>query len=158
MTEETFNPRENVTEGINIQSWLLNVNNQSIKLDLWDFDGQKIYYATHQLFLTRHTLYILVFSIRNYYVAINHLEFLDYWLHMIEIFGDNSPILIVENKNKFDERSVDIDHNQQALISKYINNIKGIFSVSCLTGEGIDDLRDCIKQTGQWEVYGCQIR
>jgi small GTP-binding protein len=148
LTEKTFNPRENVTEGIDIVSWLLNINDQSIKLNLWDFGGQEIYYATHQLFLTRRTLYILVFNIRNYVVS-NHLEFLDYWLHMIEIFGNNSPILIVENK--FDERSVDINHNQQALISKYINNInikgniKGIFSVSRL--EGIDDLRDFIKQT-----------
>jgi GTPase SAR1 family protein len=64
LTEKTFKPHENITEGIDIKSWLLDINDQSIKLDLWDFGGQEIYHATHQLFLTRRTLYLLVLNNR----------------------------------------------------------------------------------------------
>jgi small GTP-binding protein len=138
LTEETFKERENVTEGINIQSWLLNINDQSIKLDLWDFGGQEIYYATHQLFLTRRTLYILVLNSR----VSEEENRAEYWLKMIEAFGGNSPVLIVGNKS--DEQPLDI--NRKALLSKY-SNIQAILEVSCLTGAGIDSLRDSIKQT-----------
>ena len=138
LTDGAFITYENVTEGIDIKSWLLNINDQSIKLDLWDFGGQEIYYATHQLFLTRRTLYILVLNSR----VSEEENRAEYWLKMIEAFGGNSPVLIVGNKS--DEQPLDI--NRKALLSKY-SNIKGIFEVSCLTGRGIDDLRYGIKQT-----------
>lgn len=138
LTEKTFKPHENITEGIDIKSWLLDINDQSIKLDLWDFGGQEIYHATHQLFLTRRTLYLLVLNNR----VSEEENRLEYWLKMIEILGENSPILIVGNKS--DEQPLDI--NRKALLSKF-PNIKGIFEVSCLTGRGIDELRYGIKQT-----------
>ena len=138
LTKKTFKPHENITEGIDIVSWLLDINDQSIKLDLWDFGGQEIYHATHQLFLTRRTLYLLVL---NNCVSEEENR-LEYWLKMIEILGENSPILIVGNKS--DEQPLDI--NRKALLSKF-PNIKGIFEVSCLTGRGIDELRYGIKQT-----------
>jgi internalin A len=137
LTDGAFITYENVTEGIDIKSWLLNINDQSIKLDLWDFGGQEIYYATHQLFLTRRTLYLLVLNNRNSEKE-NRLE---YWLKIIEIFGDTPSILIVGNQS--DEQPLDI--NRKALLSKF-PNIEGIFEVSCLTGEGIDSLRNFIKQ------------
>lgn len=138
LTDKTFKTNENMTEGIDIKSWLSNIDDQSIKLDLWDFGGQEIYYATHQLFLTRRTLYLLVLNNR----VSEEENRLEYWLKMIEILGENSPILIVGNKS--DEQPLDI--NRKALLSKF-PNIKGIFEVSCLTGRGIDELRYGIKQT-----------
>lgn len=138
LTDGTFNTHEDITKGIDIKSWLLDIDDQSIKLDLWDFGGREIYYATYQLFLTRRTLYILVLNNR-FFEKSNRLE---YWLKTIEIFGGNSPILIVGNRS--DEMPLHI--NRKALLSKF-PNIKGIFEVSCKTGAGIDSLRDSIKQT-----------
>jgi internalin A len=138
LTEKTFNPHENITEGLDIKSWFLNINDQSIKLDLWDFSFLEIYHATHQLFLTRRTLYILVLNSR----LSEEENRIEYWLKLIETFGDQSPVIIVGNKR--DEQPLDI--NRKALLEKY-PNIKDIFEVSCLTGEGIDTLRDFIKQT-----------
>jgi internalin A len=138
LTDETFKTHENITEGLDIKSWFLNINDQSIKLGLWDFGGQEIYYATHQLFLTRRTLYILVLNSR----LSEEENRIEYWLKLIETFGDQSPVIIVGNKR--DEQPLDI--NRKALLEKY-PNIKDIFEVSCLTGEGIHTLRDFIKQT-----------
>jgi len=138
LTDRTFDTSENMTGGIDVKSWLLNINDQSIKLDLWDFGGQEIYHATHQLFLTRRTLYLLVLNNR----ASEEENRLEYWLKIIETFGGNSPILIVGNKS--DEQPLEI--HRKALLSKY-PNIQAILEVSCLTGAGIDSLRDFIKQT-----------
>ena len=52
-----FNPKENKTEGINIQPWQLQVDSRQIKLNVWDFGGQEIMHATHQFFLTKRSLY-----------------------------------------------------------------------------------------------------
>ena len=138
LTDRTFDTNENITREIDIKSWLLNINDQSIKLDLWDFGRQEIYHATHQLFLTRRTLYILVLNSR----VSEEENRAEYWLKIIETFGGNSPVLIVGNKS--DQQPLDI--NRKALLSKY-PNIQAILEVSCLTGAGIDSLRDSIKQT-----------
>ena len=51
LTHDTFNKTyENITDRLDVKSWWLNINDQSIKLDLLDFSVQEIYYATHQLF------------------------------------------------------------------------------------------------------------
>lgn len=34
-------------------------------LNIWDFAGKEVYYATHQLFLTRRALYIFVFNLTH---------------------------------------------------------------------------------------------
>jgi small GTP-binding protein len=135
LTDGTFKPHENRTQGLDIRPLWLNINDQSIKLDLWDFGGQEIY----KLFLTRRsTLYILVLN--NRFLEKGNRP--EYWLKIIETFGGNSPVLLVGNGS--DEEHLHINRN--ALISKY-PNIKGFFEVSCKTGEGIDDLRNFIKQT-----------
>ena len=34
-------------------------------MNIWDFGGQEIYYATHQFFLTKRSLYVLVIDNRK---------------------------------------------------------------------------------------------
>jgi GTPase SAR1 family protein len=65
---------------------------RSFRLNLWDFGGQQIYKATHRFFLSKRTLYALV--------ADNRKEDTDYnyWLHIIEMFGADSPVLIILNE------------------------------------------------------------
>ena len=105
LTDGTFKSNENTTKGIDIKSWLLDIDDQSIKLDLWDFGGQEIYYTTYQLFLTRQrTLYILLLN--------NRVSEQGYWLNVIELFGGNSPVLIVGSQSDGQPLAID----QQALI------------------------------------------
>ncbi|HIK07103.1 MAG TPA: leucine-rich repeat domain-containing protein [Trichormus sp. M33_DOE_039] len=132
-----FDPHENKTEGINIQNWQVTINDQPIRLNVWDFGGQEIMHATHQFFLTKRSLYLLVLDAR----VDERQNELEYWLKIIHSFGGDSPIIIVGNK--IDQQSLDID--EKGLCNKY-PNIKDIVSVSCATGKGVPELRSIITR------------
>ncbi|GCL40268.1 small GTP-binding protein [Sphaerospermopsis reniformis] len=136
LIEKKFDPNESKTEGINIQNWQLKVNNQDIRLNIWDFGGQEIMHATHQFFLTKRSLYLLVINAREDEQQ-NRLE---YWLKIIQSFGSDSPIILVGNKT--DEHPLDLD--QRGLRQKY-TNIKEIVPISCKTGEGLQQLLSVIE-------------
>ncbi|MEG3989361.1 leucine-rich repeat protein [Microcoleus sp. S28C3] len=135
LTDNKYNPNEPQTDGLNITDWKIIVNTKPVKLNVWDFGGQEIYHATHQFFLTKRSLYLLVCNCRTSEDE-NRLE---YWLKLIESFGDASPVIIVGNK--CDEQPLDL--NRKALRDKY-PNIKAILETSCQSGTGIDELRSAI--------------
>ncbi|MBD2510555.1 leucine-rich repeat domain-containing protein [Nostoc muscorum FACHB-395] len=135
LIDNCYNPQERKTEGISIRNWQIPVNNQLIRLNVWDFGGQEIMHATHQFFLTKRSLYLLVLDSR-----VDELQNkLEYWLKIIQSFSNDSPILIVGNK--IDQHPLDID--QRGLRQKY-PAIKGIMSISCQTGEGLEQLQSAI--------------
>lgn len=91
------------TEGININSWVvpkekIQLINPAIERDfqinIWDFGGQEIYHSTHQFFLTKRSLYLLVTESRK---EDSHDDFF-YWLNIIKLLGEKSPVLMVLNK------------------------------------------------------------
>ncbi|WP_013320928.1 COR domain-containing protein [Gloeothece verrucosa] len=129
---DSFTANQAKTDGINIVPWNLDVNGNNIKLNVWDFGGQEIYHATHQFFLTKRSLYILVINNRQSEEQ-NRIE---YWLKLIQTFGGDSPIIIVGNRR--DEHLIDV--NQPRLQEKY-KNIKAFIQTSCKTGDGIQELR-----------------
>jgi len=135
LVENRFNPHENITEGIDIKQWGVTVNGQDIRLNIWDFGGQEIMHATHQFFLTKRSLYLLVLDAR----LTEEENRIEYWLKMIQSFGGNSPIIIVGNK--IDQQSLDID--QRGLQAKY-KNIKAFVETSCRSGDGIEGLKAII--------------
>ncbi|MBC1256952.1 leucine-rich repeat domain-containing protein [Trichormus variabilis] len=125
------------TNGLNVETWNVQVNSKDIRLNVWDFGGQEIYHATHQFFLTKRSLYLLVCNCRTSEEE-NRIE---YWLKLIESFGGQSPVIIVGNKK--DEQPLDI--NRKALREKY-PNIQAIIETSCQDNIGIDELRTSIFQ------------
>jgi len=42
---------EKITDGIDITTWVVKHNNDSISFSVWDFAGQTVYYNTHQVIL-----------------------------------------------------------------------------------------------------------
>jgi internalin A len=135
LTGQPFDARERKTPGINIQPWMLANGDHSIRLNLWDFGGQKVMHNTHQFFLTKRSLYLLVLDNRKN-EAQNRIE---YWLKLIETYGNDSPVIIVGNCN--DENPLNL--KERTLRKKY-PQIKQVISTSCLTGNGIDELRQSI--------------
>ncbi|MCC3504776.1 MULTISPECIES: COR domain-containing protein [unclassified Microcoleus] len=135
LTHNQYNPNQPQTDGLNITNLQITVNTKPVKLNVWDFGGQEIYHATHQFFLTKRSLYLLVSNCRTSEDE-NRLE---YWLKLIESFGDASPVILVGNKS--DEQPLDL--NRKALRDKY-PNIKAIIETSCQSGTGIDELRSAI--------------
>jgi internalin A len=125
---EQFDKHEFQTHGINIRSWNAVRGNTYTKVNLWDFGGQEIMHATHQFFLSKRSLYILVLDGRKD-------EKTEYWLKHIESFGGNSPILVV--LNKIDEHP-SFEVNRRFLQEKY-SAIQGFYRVSCANGTGIQE-------------------
>ncbi|MAT98393.1 MAG: hypothetical protein CL608_14715 [Anaerolineaceae bacterium] len=131
-----FDETENQTEGINIESWSLDVNRPRqgvvpIALNIWDFGGQEIMHATHQFFLTKRSLYLLVLDARQG----EDEGRVEYWLALINSFAPDAPVLIVINKS--DQHQLDI--NRRGLQEKY-PAIKGFIRTSARSGQGIDQL------------------
>jgi internalin A len=131
------------TEGISINQWVVDsqskVENQKseIRLNIWDFGGQEIMHATHQFFLTKRSLYLLVLDSR----LTQEENRVEYWLKIIQSFSDESPVLIVGNK--IDQHPLDIDRT--GLQKKY-PNIIGILETSAATGAGIEELKAAITE------------
>ncbi len=138
-----FRMDETKTEGISIDHWQVDdqraIDNPppQFRLNLWDFGGQEIMHATHQFFLTKRSLYILVLDSR----LTQEENRVEYWLKIIQSFSDESPVLIVGNK--IDQHSLDIDRT--GLQKKY-PNIVGILEVSAATGAGIEELKAAITE------------
>jgi len=149
LTEDKFDPSENKTDGIDIRPWQVEVNGQSVRLNVWDFGGQEIMHATHQFFLTKRSLYVLVLDARLGEEE-NRLE---YWLKIIQSFGKDSPVIIVGNK--VDQQGLDLD--RRGLQAKYAN-IKAFVETSCRNKQGIDDLKAVItRQVGALEHIHDQL-
>jgi internalin A len=100
---EEFDGNEYQTQGINIKEWRFKNKKKEIKVNFWDFGGQEIMHATHQFFLSKRSLYILVLDSRREEKA-------EYWLKHIRSFGGDSPILVV--LNKIDENRLSQNSNQ----------------------------------------------
>lgn len=86
---------EDRTKGIDIQAMpIANIREANIPflMNVWDFGGQGYYHSTHQFFLTKRSLYVLLNNTR-----INKTDFND-WLQRISLFSDNSPVILVENE------------------------------------------------------------
>ncbi len=109
LTKAITNPNfklgdEESTEGININRWVIpkdeikNFNpriQRDLQVNIWDFGGQEIYHSTHQFFLTKRSAYLLVTESRK---EDRHDDFF-YWLNIIKLLGDKSPIILVLNKS-----------------------------------------------------------
>ncbi|MEM7115426.1 MAG: COR domain-containing protein [Chloroflexota bacterium] len=134
---QDFDAAESQTEGINIESWSLAVERRQqglvyVALNIWDFGGQEIMHATHQFFLTKRSLYLLVLDGRQG----EDEGRVEYWLALINSFAPDAPVLIVINKS--DQHHLDI--NRRGLQQKY-PAIKGFIRTSAHTGHGLERLK-----------------
>jgi internalin A len=133
-----FDANQAMTEGINVKRWPFKLaDDREISLNIWDFGGQEIMHATHQFFLTKRSLYIILIDAREG----EDNGKLEYWLKTAQKFGDNAPVLVVVNK-------IDIHPlhlNRRGLQDKY-KMIKGFLEISCKDGDGIKELKKAIGQ------------
>ncbi len=143
LVRDKYDPHEEKTEGIAIERWELPGQGadgdepEPICLNIWDFGGQEIMHATHQFFLTKRSLYLVLIDARQGEIEGN----IHYWLRIIQSYGGDAPVLIVTNK-------IDASHydlNETRLKKDFAPNVKGFFKISCVTGEGISNLREAIE-------------
>ncbi len=131
----TLQQDENTTEGINIIQWkFLLDNNRQFQVNIWDFGGQEIYHATHQFFLTKRSLYVLVADTRK-----EDTDFY-YWLNVVELLSGNSPLLIVKNEKQ--ERKREINERE---LRREFTNFKETLTTNLATDRGLPEILNKIK-------------
>ncbi|MBL7775860.1 MAG: TIR domain-containing protein [Saprospiraceae bacterium] len=128
------------TRGIDILEYRFDTPaGEAFLLKIWDFAGQDIYHATHQFFLTRRSLYLLVDNTR--YTSTEAPDNLFYyWFRVAELYGDNSPLLLVQNE--IGDRSRDINY---AGFAQAFPFIRGRYPVNIDTNRGLDALAEAIS-------------
>lgn len=139
------------TEGIDIIKWILpaesvkeyanlrQLKENNFRVNIWDFGGQEIYHATHQFFLTRHSIYLLVVEARR---DVRHVDFF-YWLNIIKVLSNNSPVIIILNKSDLPHKSLPVLNYQENF-----PNIVKYKEISCKDDfkHTIEALRESIKR------------
>jgi internalin A len=96
---------EKSTEGIDVFHFdFPHSSGNSFRINIWDFGGQEIYHATHQFFLTKRSLYLLVADTRQ-----DNTDF-NYWLEVVELLSEASPAIIVKNEKQ--DRPCQVNENQ----------------------------------------------
>uniref|UniRef100_A0A915AF19 non-specific serine/threonine protein kinase n=1 Tax=Parascaris univalens TaxID=6257 RepID=A0A915AF19_PARUN len=87
------------TVGVDIAEWTFEPKKTKgepafgpVTFRTWDFGGQREYYATHQYFLSRRSLYIVVWRTTDGDAALPDMH---QWLVNIQARAPNSPVIIV---------------------------------------------------------------
>ncbi|MEO0707307.1 MAG: COR domain-containing protein [Cyanobacteria bacterium J06649_5] len=123
------------TEGIAIIRWSFPFQaEQEFIVNIWDFGGQEIYHATHQFFLTKRSLYILVADSRK-----EDTDFF-YWLNVVNLLSESSPILIVSNEKQDRQREL----NEGQLRGEFLN-LKELLTTNLSDSRGLSDIKQAIR-------------
>ncbi len=108
---------------------------RDFQVNIWDFGGQEIYHATHQFFLTRRSVYVLVCDDRK-----EDTDF-SYWLQVVEMLTDASPLLIVQNEKQ--DRTRDIDPGS---LRARFPNLRDVVATNLDTNRGLDRVIQSIRK------------
>jgi len=139
-TDQPMPAEEESTKGIDIhRHTFTNAAERPFHLNVWDFGGQQIYHATHQFFLTKRSLYILVDDTRNSSQAVQDDGF-KYWLELIEALSEGSPVLIFQNEKAGRSKSIDA-----AGIKGRFANVKDIYRGNLELPEAAKKLAEAIR-------------
>src|SRR6266568_2872488 len=134
---DTFEPHLSMTHGIEIGNLQLSYLHHNLLLHVWDFGGQHIYHATHQFFLTKRSLYIIVWNTR---LGTGQGK-LDYWLDTIKTLAPKAPVLLVATH--FDEHAPDLNYQ---LYKDAYPQLVGSLAVSNLNRTGIAELKKALTE------------
>jgi Leucine-rich repeat (LRR) protein len=126
--------QEASTEGIDVLRWSFPHQEQTFYVNIWDFGGQEIYHATHQFFLTKRSLYILVADSRK-----EDTDFY-YWMNVVYYLSDNSPLLVVKNEKQDRQREI----NERTLRGQF-TNFKETLPSNLATNRGWDEIINAIQ-------------
>ncbi|CDU15633.1 hypothetical protein VCR17J2_90139 [Vibrio coralliirubri] len=141
LSGQDFDSDEATTHGINICKYNVPINEtRSIDAAIWDFGGQQIMHATHQLFLSRRCVYVLVINDRR--DDLQQEQKIEYWLQQVQTFGGDSKIIII--RNKYDMFS--LNNVPEGKLKSKFPNLVAIESVSCKTGYNLARVRNMLNE------------
>ena len=121
---------EDSTKGIEVLHWPFpRSDGNQFNVNIWDFGGQEIYHSTHQYFLTKRSLYLLVADTRK-----EDTDFY-YWLNVIELLSDNSPILIIKNEKQDRQREINVNQ-----LRGEFGSFRDVFATNLATNRDLDKI------------------
>ena len=116
------------TVGVDVSEWWYrsSVGRRNFRFSIWDFGGQEEYYATHQIFLSKNSLYLLLFSLKH---GDKGVEELRPWLNNIALRAPHSCVIIIGTHldEVPDEERREIDallHRVSTLAASYNNKLQ----------------------------------
>ncbi|MBD9356772.1 COR domain-containing protein [Methylomonas albis] len=128
------------TKGIAIHRHEFKLDNDRIfRLNVWDFGGQEIYHSTHQFFLTRRSLYVLLDDTRKDNKTVQDEGF-KYWLEVVDQLSDHSPLLIFQNEKGGRSKKID-----EAGIKGRFDNVKDVFRGNLENINAADKLKGALE-------------
>lgn len=151
------------TVGVDIGDWVCDKRRSGgsshgpVIFRTWDFGGQKEYYATHQYFLSKRSLYLVLWRIID---GRKGLAEVLQWLGNIQARAPNSPVIIVGTHydavgDKFPAKKA--EELQQTIRDRFIAvadaekmglpRVLDSIEVSCKTGHNIKLLSNLIYDT-----------
>ena len=129
-------PEEKTTEGIDVIRWDFELSDgSSFRTNIWDFGGQEIYHATHQFFLTKRSLYALVVDTRQ-----DNTD-LYYWLNVVELLSDNSPVFIIKNEKQ--DRTCQVNDLQ---LRGEFTNLQAALATNLKDNRGLEAIKSKLQQ------------
>ncbi|XP_060080095.1 uncharacterized protein LOC132559485 [Ylistrum balloti] len=141
---------EAITDGIDICTWDVKHDKDTISYSVWDFAGQTVYYNTHQFFLSDRAVYLLLWNIR---LGHEHAG-LNFWLNSITVHAPKAPIFVVGTHT---DQMSKVELPMDVMKNKY-HQIEGFHFVSSKDGNGIPGLKqELFKVTLQQEYMGEKI-
>jgi len=127
--------KEKSTEGIDVIQWSFDLENKrKFDVNIWDFGGQEVYHATHQFFLTKRSLYVLVVDNRK------EDDNLEYWLNIVELLSDHSPLIIIKNEKQDRVREI-----PEKTLRGQFDNLKETMATNLETKRGLNKILKVIK-------------
>ncbi|KHJ44662.1 kinase domain protein [Trichuris suis] len=163
INQKTATGRNISTVGVDVNEWTYQPRRQKgrvrvpITFRTWDFGGQREYYATHQYFLSKRSIYLVVWRLTDGDSGI--AEFAQ-WLINIQARAPNSPVIIVGthldavNSNRKIFPPLYVDTMQKVIRERFINisdaDKRGLprviesLAVSSVTRENMRTLCDVI--------------
>ena len=143
------------TIGVDISEWRYAPasDKKTFHFSIWDFSGREEYYATHQCFLSQHSLYLLVWNVTEGDAGVANLN---PWLNNISLRTPGSCVIVVgtflDSVSEEDRQSGKISDlllKVEDLTRQYCHLIVANVTVVGLKGrlENVDKLRECIYNT-----------
>ncbi len=145
--DKEFIPNRDTTHGIEVRIWDLPhpvLQSTMMKLRVWDFGGQDIYHATHQFYLTNHSLFLLVWNARAGFESGKIYK----WLETIRALAPDSPIFIIATHSK--ERGADLPKGD--IENLYPGRVQ-FFEVDNADKSGINTLKTSIRKATLYLKY-----
>ncbi len=134
------------TQGIDIWPLYFYIrDDRQFRLNVWDFAGQGKYQSAHSFFYTHRSLYVLVDDTRTLNENEAYRTFYHFWLQTAELFGGDSPLLILHNQ-KADRTRTGFN---LGVFQADFPFVKELFCIN-LGGDDTAGILDLKKQIERW--------